>query len=313
MSADVPLVDVCVLTWNTRDITAEALRRLRDSEQGVPYRLLVRDNGSSDGTADAVRRAFPDADIDAGSDNLGFAAGMNTLLQRATAPNVLVLNGDAWLEPGAVGRMVAALDAHPDAGVVAPRLLRPDGSLEHSTWPFPGLWLSAIYATGVRWLLPSRLAARLLLEPDWQHDRGRYVPWAVGAALLVPRRVLDRVGGFDESFFMYGEDVDWCWRVRDAGYRIWFEPSAVVRHIGGASSEQRYVGAVTVRKAAASARMVTARRGPAVGALFRVLEAMTGIRIWALAKLRGDHAAMTWGKAVARTNLRLPQRERERS
>jgi GT2 family glycosyltransferase len=300
------VVDVCVLTWNTREVSVDALRRLVASDQGVAYRILVRDNASSDGTAEAVAAAVPNAEVDAGADNLGFARGVNTLLARTTAPYVLVLNGDAWLEDRALARMVDAARAHPGAGAVAPRLLRPDGSLEHSTWPFPSLRLSLLYATGLRAAVPRGLAERWMLEPDWRHDRARWVSWAVGAALLLPRPALERVGGLDDSFFMYGEDVEWCWRMRDAGLRIWFEPAAVVRHIGGASGTRRYAGQVVVRKTVASTRLMRRRRGPFVAACWQLLEVVTALRIAALARLRRDDAAREWARAVVRAHLRPP-------
>src|SRR6266702_2887491 len=122
-------VDVCVVTWNTAELTAEALRRLMDSDQGCSLRLLVRDNGSSDATPELLKERVPEAEVDAGSENLGFAAGVNTLLGRSSAPWILLLNSDAWPEPGAIGRLVDAARAHPRAAAVAPRLERPGGTL----------------------------------------------------------------------------------------------------------------------------------------------------------------------------------------
>lgn len=293
-----------MLTWNTREITTQALRQLRATDQGVPYRLLVRDNASDDDTASAAKAAFPEAIVDAADTNLGFAAGMNALTRDSDAPYVLILNGDAWLEDGALLEMVTAAKEHSDAGAIAPRLLRPDGSFEHSTWPFPSLRLSALYATGVRRLLPHRLAERWMLMPDWRHDRPRYVSWAIGAALLIPADVLRQVGGFDESYFMYGEDVDWCWRLRDAGYRIWFEPSAVVRHVGGASAATRYAHRVMARKAVASTRVMTARHGRVVGQAYRALECLTAIRIGIVAWIARDRAGVRWARDSLRSHLR---------
>jgi GT2 family glycosyltransferase len=298
-----------MLTWNTRDITAEALRALRGSDQGVPYRLFLRDNGSADGTAQAARAAYPEAEIDAAADNVGFAAGMNSLIARTTAPYVFLLNGDAWPEPGTLARLVAAAEANPTLGLVVPRLVRPDGELEHSTWPFPSLRLSALYASGLRALVPHRLAERWMFEKDWAHDRSRLVSWAVGAAWLIPRRVLDVVGGLDERYFMYGEDVDWCWRVTDAGFRIWFEADAVVRHVGGASSEVRYDGGALARKLAASTRVMVDRRGRLYAGVWRWLEIATAARIALLARLRGNAGAAAWARSVIRTHRAPPPPE----
>lgn len=304
-----PVVDVCILTWNTRELTADALRRLRAGDQGVPFRVLVRDNGSTDGTAAAAAAAFPEAQVHAEPLNIGFAAGMNWLLARSTAPYVLVLNGDAWPEDGALAVLVEAA-SRPGVGAVAPRLLRPNGELERSTWPFPSLSLSALYAFGLRAAVPHRLGDRWMLEGDWGHDRARKVGWAVGAALLIPRPVLARVGGFDESYFMYGEDVEWCWRVHDAGWHVWFEPSAVVRHIGGASGEQRYDGNPLPRKLAASARLMSRRRGRAYGWAWRRIETLGAARVAVLARRRGDADAVEWARTVMRTHRHPPAPER---
>jgi GT2 family glycosyltransferase len=217
---------------------------------------------------------------------------------------VLVLNGDAWPEAGALSRLVAAARGRPHIGAVAPLLLDPSGAFERSTWPWPSVRLSLLYATGLRRLVPRPLAERWLLENAWQHDSPRAVGWAIGAALLVSREVLTSVGGLDERFFMYGEDVEWCWRMHDAGYRIWFEPAAVVRHVGGASAEQRFAGDVTARKAIASAEVMRLRRGALVAWLWRMLESITAARVWVQARHRRDSAGMHWARSVLQAHLR---------
>src|SRR3954463_2202202 len=136
---DRPRVDVGVVTWNTRDLTVQALRHLLDTDQGVDVRVLVRDNGSSDGTPEAIAADVPEAVLDVGPENLGFARGVNRLIEKSDAPWFLALNSDAWPQQGAIGRMVRAAEEHTNAAAVAPRLERPDGKLEHSTQSFPSL------------------------------------------------------------------------------------------------------------------------------------------------------------------------------
>jgi hypothetical protein len=219
-------VDVAIVTWNTRDLTLDALAALTEvAPEGT--RILVRDNGSADGTADAIAAKFPDVELDAGLDNLGFAGGVNTILRRSSAPWVLLLNSDAWPEPGAIETLLAFGQARPAAAVVAPRLLHPDGTLELSAWPFPSVRVATLSA-----LRPQRFV--------WPHDQPRAVDWIVGAALLIRRRALDQIGELDESTFMYAEDVEWCWRARDAQWQAWLCPDAVVRHVGNASAAQKY-------------------------------------------------------------------------
>ncbi|HEU5082088.1 MAG TPA: glycosyltransferase family 2 protein [Acidimicrobiales bacterium] len=303
MTAARPLVDVGVVTWNTADLTATALRRLLDTEQGADLRVLVRDNGSTDGTVERLAASVPEADVDAGEENLGFAAGMNTLLARSTAPWFLALNSDAWPAPGAVGRLVQAAVADPGAAAVAPRLERPDGSLEHSTHPFPSLVVAAATAAGAERWLPRPLADRLLLEPAWDHRRARDVDWAVGAALLMRRGAVEQVGGFDERFFMYVEDLAWCHRARRHGWRIRFEPAAVVVHVGNASGRAGYGERRTRTYLESTHRWYREVHGPARSALYRALGAAGAARHQLAARRRGDEAAADWWRAIRRVHL----------
>jgi GT2 family glycosyltransferase len=281
-------VDVGIVTFNTRDITVAALERLVAVTADLPVRLLVHDNASTDGTADAVRARVPSADIVAGDRNLGFAAGMNALIARSSAPWFLALNSDAWPDPGAIEAMVATGEEHASAAAVAPRLLRPDGSVEHSTFPFPSLGVATITAVGgYRRLWPAR-ARRLALVGAWHHDEPRDVDWAVGAALLMRRAALDAVGGFDESFFMYAEDLEWCWRARARGWTIRFEPSAVVRHIGNASGAGVYGADRTRAHIHNSYRFFRREHGRAATAAYRAINVVGCGRLYLLARLHRD-------------------------
>ena len=281
-------IDVGVVTFNTRDVTVAALERLRASAGDVPLRVLVHDNASTDGSADAIRAAIPAAEVEVGEHNVGFAAGMNRLIARSSARWFLALNSDAWPEPGAIERLVAAGEQHPSAAAIAPLLLRPDGSLEHSTFPFPSLPVAAMTAFGgYRWLWP-RASRRRALVGAWQHDVPRDVDWAVGAALLMRRSALDAVGPFDESFFMYAEDLEWCWRARRGGWSIWFEPAAVVRHIGNASGATMYGHARTKAHIHNSYRFYRRVHGRAATLGYRALNIAGCGRLYVMARLRGD-------------------------
>lgn len=230
-------VDVAVVTWNTASLTASALRRLMDSDQGANIRLLVWDNGSTDDTVETLSRLVPEAEIEAGPENLGFAAGVNRILARSSAPWVFLLNSDAWPEPGAIGRLIETARRNPRAAAVGPRLEYPEGGMQHSTFPFPGLRVAGVSAFTPRRVGRTR-GEEMMLEGFWMHDRARKVDWAIGAALLIRREALDDAGFFDERFFMYVEDLEWCWRATKQGWEIHFEPDAIVRHVGNASGAQ---------------------------------------------------------------------------
>ena len=295
MSGDLPRVDVGVVTWNTRDLTVSALRRLLDTDQGADLRLLVHDNASSDGTADAVREQVPEADVVSWPDNLGFAAAVNRLLERADSEWFLMLNSDAWPAPGAVGRMVDAAVRHPRAAAVAPRLERPDGSLEHSTHPFPSVSVAAASVLPLR----NSWAERHALHSAWRHDRERQVDWAVGAALLVRRSAVAEIGGLDESFFMYVEDLEWCHRAAQRGWEIWFTPEAVVVHVGNASGKTKYGGSRSAVWIANTNRFYRRHHGRAGTLAYRLTNAAGAVVAAVRALVRRDReAARFWRQQV---------------
>jgi GT2 family glycosyltransferase len=296
-----------MVTFNTRDLTVAALQRLVANGSNIPMRVLVHDNASSDGTASAIRSKVPAVEVVAGERNLGFAAGMNLLIARSSAPWFLALNSDAWPEPGAIEALVAAGVKHPRAAAIAPRLLRPDGSLEHSTFPFPSLSVAAITALGgYRRLWPAR-SRRLALVGVWDHDEPRDVDWAVGAALLMRRDAVCAVGGFDESFFMYAEDLEWCWRARRHGWTVRFEPGAVVRHVGNASGAKNYGSARTKAHVRNSYRFYRRVHGVAGTLAYRLVSVAGCGRLYLLARLRRDQAGRSEWAAQVRAHLsRVP-------
>lgn len=290
-----PRVDVGVVTWNTRDLSVTALRRLLDSEQGCDLRVLVHDNDSADGTAAAIRDRVPEADVETSPDNLGFAAAVNRLLDRSDAPWLLLLNSDAWPLPGAVRGLVDCALRRPRAACVAPRLERPDGSLEHSTHPFPSLAVAV--ASGVP--LPATWADRRLLHGGWRHDREREVDWAVGAAWLLRRDAVDEVGRLDETFFMYVEDLEWCHRAHRVGWQVWFTPDAAVVHVGNASGEQRYGDRRTAAWVANNYRFYRRHHGPVGTGAYRLTNAAAAAVTAARAAVHRDRdrAGFWWRQA----------------
>ncbi|MCU1594791.1 MAG: glycosyl transferase family 2 [Frankiales bacterium] len=294
---DRPRVDVGIVSWNTRDLTVQAIDRLLASSADVDLHVLLRDNGSDDGTATEVRLRFPEVEVEVG-ENVGFAAGVNALVRRSTAPWFVTLNSDAWPEPGALGQLVRVAVGQPRAAVVAPLLLRPDGAREASAHPLPSLVVAAIGSFGLARLLPKATADRLCLPPGWDHQTERPVGWAVGAALLLRRSALDELGPLDESFFMYAEDLEWCWRAHQSGWQTWFTPTAVVRHVGNASGEQRY-GNSRDQVVIANANVVVRRFLGRRVVVWRFLNALGAVRLALGAGLRGRRGlAAHWWRQV---------------
>lgn len=307
MAARRERVDVGVVTWNTAELTATALRRLLDADQGCDVRLLVRDNASSDGSAETIARLVPEAEIEAGTENLGFAAGMNRLIARSDAPWFFALNPDAWPEQGAIGRLIETAKGHPEAAAVAPLLLRPDGRLEHSTLPFPSLRVAAATARGPNGV-SEKDGDRMMLVGRWRHDRARDVDWAVGAALLMPRVALEDVGPFSERFFMYVEDLEWCWRANRRGWTIRFEPAARVVHIGNVSGALAYGDRRTKAYMTNTYRFYRAEHGLAAEAAYRALNIVGSARGYLRARRAGDSGELAYWRRELGAHLPVRRR-----
>jgi GT2 family glycosyltransferase len=291
-----PRVDVVVVTWNTAELTSRALRTLLDSPQGGDLRVLVQDNASTDGTPARLAAEVPEADVVVGARNAGFAAAVNAAVARAAAtdpaPWLLLLNSDAWPTAGAVGTLVAAAERRPHAAAVAPRLVRPDGTVEPSVWPLPSVHLAALTAVS-----PGRVRG-----PDTASDVG----WAVGAALLIRRSAWLEVGPMDERLFMYGEDLDWCWRATERGWSIRFEPAAEVVHVGNASGARGYGGARALAVARNEQRVVAGHLGRRRAAAYRIASAAGAARAALVATARRDRDRAAYWRGVARAQLARP-------
>ena len=226
---------VAIVNFNTRG----HLRACLDSVLGEePDEVVVVDNASTDGSVDLVRSKYPEVVLHANPTNRGYGAAANQAIASCRGGYVLLLNSDTRLMPEALATLAAHMDRHPDAVVVGPLLQRLDGSVERSYFPFPGTLSWLLENEPIVWLLPDLPVARerfLCLTPP---TTPRVVPWVKGAALLLRRTAFEAIGGFDESYFMYFEEVDLCFRLRAGHGEVHFTPAATVVHVGGASTSQ---------------------------------------------------------------------------
>ena len=223
-----PDASVVVVTYNS----AAWIERCLESVRGLE--TIVVDNGSTDGTVALVRERFPAVRL-LEQENAGMGGGNNAGMRIASGRYFLLLNSDAWVVGDAVAQLVAFADEHPEAAVVGPRLLNPDGSLQGSARAFPTLWRLATEYLFLRKLAPRSRTLNRFYEGGFDHDVVREVDWLFGACLLVRRDAADEVGLFDEDFFMFSEETDWCYRFRQAGWKVYFFPGAEVVHVGGGS------------------------------------------------------------------------------
>lgn len=237
----VPDVSAVIVTWNARDHVDACLAALAGAGgEGVEVEVIVVDNDSRDGTAEHVRRDWPRVRVIETGRNGGMAAGTNTGLLAASAPAFLVLNSDVEVHAGAVGRMLETLRATPQAGVVAPMLRNADGSWQRTLRRFPTTWRYATEFWYLRRLAPRSRTFNGFYAGDLDAERPQAVDWAMGACLLVRREAVDAAGLLDESYFMYGEEVDWLRRMADAGWHVAYEPAARATHAHGASARRHW-------------------------------------------------------------------------
>lgn len=227
-------VSAVIVSYNVRDLLLKCIASLR--ADGVEH-IVVVDNASADGSADAARRADPDVDVLALDRNLGFGSAANRGVARTSTPYVAVLNPDLEIEPGATKALADVLDRDAGVGIVAPRIETPDGELYPSARTFPDMVDAAGHAF-LHFVWRANPFSRRYKMLDWDHEAATDVDWVAGTHFVARRTAWDAVGGFDEDFFMYLEDVDLCWRVGHAGWRVRYEPQARVVHAIGRSTDQ---------------------------------------------------------------------------
>ncbi|MBM3474304.1 MAG: glycosyltransferase family 2 protein [Armatimonadetes bacterium] len=232
------VLSICILNWNTREYLRACLQSIRDTRGDLEPEVIVVDNASSDGSAEMVREEFPEVALIANAQNLKYARGNNQALEQATGTFRLLLNPDVVIQPGALAELLAAMDRHPRAGAVAPRLMNPDGSPQSSCRSFPHPAAILYEAIGLSKLFPRSRRFAAYRMGWWDHNDERTVDQPMASALMLRSEALDEVGLFDEGFPMFFNDVDLCRRLWDARWEVWFTPGAQVIHHVGASTRQ---------------------------------------------------------------------------
>jgi N-acetylglucosaminyl-diphospho-decaprenol L-rhamnosyltransferase len=258
-----PDVSVVVVTYNALPWLEQCLDSVRGRD------VVVVDNGSTDATV-AFARARGVRVIE--QENKGMGGGNNAGMRATDGRYYFLLNSDAWVEGDALDRLVEYADAHPEAAVVGPKLLNPDGTLQRSARGEPTFWRLATEYLFIRKLAPRSRRLNPLYRGDFAHDRTEEVDWLYGPALLVRREAADAVGLFDEDFFMFSEEVDWMTRFRRAGWSVVFFPGAEVVHVGGAS----HGGTLYVENLRGHLRFIAKHRGT------RDAERVRRLLLWSL-------------------------------
>ena len=228
-----PLISVIVVTWNARRYVEECLASLRENA-GCDAEIIVVDNASSDGTPELIRENFPEMHLIRNAENYGFAKGNNIGIAASHGTYLFLVNSDVTVPAGCFRAIIEYMDSNPDVGLLGPQMLGPSREIRRSTMRSPTL--RNLFC---RALALDRLFKRVhggFLMGDFGHDRTVDVEVLNGWFWAVRREAFEQVGPLDERFFMYGEDLDWCHRFRNAGWRLVFFAQASAIHYGGASS-----------------------------------------------------------------------------
>lgn len=230
-----PEVSVVIVNWNSRDLLPQALTSLHETTSDVSFGTIVVDNGSRDDSVAYLRDSWPDVVLIPLGHNHGFAAANNIAFKSCRGKYVLLLNVDTISLPTTVSGLVECMEAHPEAGCVGARHLNADGSLQWSMDDFPSLLNDTLRYTDL-YRLPMLQGWLKRKYPAFSyHDEERETAWVNGACLMVRREVIEQAGGLDEYFFIYAEELDWCFRIWQAGWTVRFTPRAEVIHLLGGS------------------------------------------------------------------------------
>jgi len=233
--SEAPLLSVVIPSWNTRELTRTCLEFLDRAEKPATE-VIVVENGSEDGSLEMIQEDWPEHRLVVNTENQGFARGSNQGLALARGRFVLLLNTDTEVAPDAIARMLRFLEEHQEHAAVAPKLVHPDGRVQATVHAFPTLRTAVWFATPLeRWFPRSKELRRYFMR-DWDHESSRDVDQPPAAALLLRREVLDRVGLFDESLWLFYNDTDLSLRITKAGWRTHYLAEAVVVHHVGAST-----------------------------------------------------------------------------
>jgi GT2 family glycosyltransferase len=293
-------VTVIIVSWNTRDLTLKAVETLLENAGDVNMHVVVWDNASQDGSADAIAERFPEVELIAHDKNLGFGEANNRVARMAETEWLLLLNPDTETHPRAVENLLRFAKEHPEAGIVGGRTVFPDGSLNPaSCWRQQSPWSLFCSAFGLSRIFPRSPIFNAEAMGGWPRDSIRQVDIVVGCFFLLRRSLWERLGGFDPKYFMYGEEADMCLRAAKLGYKPMITPDAQIMHLVGASTKLRSEKQIRLMRAKAS--LVKDHWNPALVPLGKVLLwawiANRRMSSWAMSRLspgRGD--ASEWKK-----------------
>jgi GT2 family glycosyltransferase len=224
-------LSVIIVNWNTRDLLIQCLESVFRTAGGVDLEIFVVDNGSTDGSGRAVKKRFPDVKVIENQWNIGFAGANNQALKRSGGKYLLLLNPDAQVKPNAIEALMSFMESHSRAGVAGAQLLHSNGSKQNSIANFPSLATELLNKSLLRRLFPEKFPGK-----GRHYSEPIEVDSVIGACMMVRRRAAEQVGLLDEDYFLFLEETDWCYRMKQAGWEVYHVPQAEVDHLQGKSA-----------------------------------------------------------------------------
>ncbi len=239
-----PRVSVVIVNWKTPALLARCLDSIKLEPRFGDFEVWVVDNDSGDESVEMLKTRYPQVKLIENKDNLGFSKACNQAIPESHGEFVLLLNPDTEVKDGAIGKLAQYLEEHPECGAVGPKVLNTDGTLQLACRrSFPSVKAAFFRVTYLSRLFPKSKTLSEYNLTFQDPDKTVEVDALSGSCMMVRRQAIDKIGLLDEDIFMFGEDIDWCWRIKQAGWSVFYLPSAVIYHVHGASSRLRPVGA----------------------------------------------------------------------
>ncbi len=231
-------LSIIIVNWKVKDLLEKCLRSIFEQTKNISFEVFVVDNNSGDGSAEMVREKFPQVDLTASAENLGFAKGNNLAIKKFRGRYVLLLNPDTEILDNALGKMVKFMDAQEECGIAGCKLLNADLSLQPSVRAFPDFASQIFILLKIHHLFPHSKTMYKYLVQDFDYGKTQETDQVMGAFMMIRREVINRIGVLDENFWIWFEEVDFCKRAKEAGFKIFYTPEAKIIHHFGQSFKQ---------------------------------------------------------------------------
>lgn len=226
---------IIIISFNTRDMTKNCIESVLSHTRNIEFEIIVVDNNSNDGSQQMLKNDFPQIQFIENQNNVGYAKANNQAIEISKGDKILLLNSDTLISDDSIKKMAALLDKNPSVGIVGSKLLNEDGTYQLSCGIFPSLWSEFSSKMMLNRLFKKSRIFNAHKYGFWDYSNTKEVDWVTGAFLMVRKDAIDIAGGLDENFFMFYEDVDFCKRVKSAGWKIFFYPEASIIHLWGGS------------------------------------------------------------------------------